>query len=109
VPVGVAPIPKVRRGNQRPGRLPNFKLFSLDCQYKLTGLEKAGKIGRMTNPDKFVKRLCQAYSEKSLRELGNLCGVSHELIRKITASRSLKNISMSSYEKIDKGLRKNGF
>ena len=62
----------------------------------------------MTDPHKLFKRLRQAYSKKSLRELAAICGVSHELIRKILYRKSLTNISMNSFEKIDKGLGKNG-
>ncbi len=60
-------------------------------------------------PEKFLKRLAKAYRVYSLRQLGEFCGVSHELLRKIISTKSVKNIAMSSYEKIDEGLRLNGF
>lgn len=58
---------------------------------------------------KFFKRLSKAHSKNSLREISAWCGVSHELIRKALESKGNVNLTISSYEKIDKGLRENGF
>ncbi len=63
----------------------------------------------MDQPDKLIRRLCKAKTKHSLRALAWTCDVSHETIRKILNSESVARISMANYEKIDKGLKANGF
>lgn len=58
--------------------------------------------------DELIKRLRIAAQTKSLRTLGKECEVSHELIRKLLLANSAPNITAVTYNKIDKGLAKNG-
>lgn len=59
--------------------------------------------------DELIKRLRAAAQAKSLRTLGGECGVSHELIRKLLKAGDEVSITVASYNKIDKGLRNNGY
>ena len=59
--------------------------------------------------DELIKRLQAAAEAKSLRTLGGECGVSHELIRKLLKASDEVSITVASYNKIDKGLRNNGY
>ena len=57
--------------------------------------------------DELIKRLRIAAQTKSLRTLGRECGVSHELIRKLLTAGDDVSITVTSYNKIDEGLRNN--
>lgn len=59
--------------------------------------------------DELIRRLRAAAEAKSLRTLGGECGVSHELIRKLLKAGDEVSITVASYNKIDKGLRNNGY
>jgi hypothetical protein len=59
--------------------------------------------------ENLIKRLKTAYKTKSLRELREICGVSHEQIRKIIKSKSELNLTTQTCDKIEQGLLKNGF
>lgn len=57
-----------------------------------------------------IARLKLAYVGRSLRTLAEECHVSHELLRKlISARKRVANITFTSYNKIDEGLKRNGF
>ena len=56
-----------------------------------------------------IERLRAAAKAMSLRTLGRECGVSHELIRKLLTAGDEVSITVASYNKIDKGLRNNGY
>lgn len=60
------------------------------------------------NVDELIKRLKKALVGKSLRCVANECGVSHELIRKLAQAKK-PNVTLTSYNRIDEGLRKHGF
>jgi len=60
--------------------------------------------------EQLIKRLKAAYVGASLRQLARECDVSHELLRKlISVRKTVANITAEKYNKIDAGLRKNGF
>ena len=61
------------------------------------------------NLDDLSKRLNEALVSKSLRVVAANCNVSHELIRKLALSAKGANLTVASYNKIDAGLRANGF
>lgn len=55
------------------------------------------------------ERIRNALQTHSLRTLAQTCEVSHELIRTLAASQKSKNLTLSSFQKINEGLAKNGF
>lgn len=59
--------------------------------------------------DELIMRLRAAAQAKSLRTLGKECDVSHELVRKLLKAGDEVSITVASYNKIDKGLRNNGY
>jgi hypothetical protein len=59
--------------------------------------------------DYLTERMRIAYNRKSLRELAVICDVSHEQIRKVLKAKSKLNLTFFIYDKIDRGLLKNGF
>jgi len=59
------------------------------------------------NLSELISRLREASTKKSLRKLGVDCDVSHELIRKLIGG-TKQDLTVTSYNKIDEGLRKNG-
>lgn len=61
------------------------------------------------NVEELIKRLKKALVGKSLRSVAGDCGVSHELIRKLSQSKKCANVTLTKYNQIDEGLRKNGF
>jgi len=58
------------------------------------------------NTDELLQRLRIAYKTKSLREIGRMCDLSHEAIRKMVLGGKM-NISVETYNKIDTGLKAN--
>lgn len=60
------------------------------------------------NVEELIKRLKKALVGKSLRNVAGDCGVSHELIRKLSQSKKGANVTLTKYNQIDEGLRKNG-
>lgn len=56
-----------------------------------------------------VERLKRAYSPTSLRKLAAQLEVSHELLRKLLLSKNRPNLTLATYDKIDKGLKDHGF
>lgn len=61
------------------------------------------------NIEELIKRLKKALVRRSLRCVANECGVSYELIRKLSQSKKGANVTLTKYNQIDEGLRKNGF
>lgn len=60
------------------------------------------------NLDELLARLRAAYAKKSLREIAKMCDLSHEQIRKMVLHGKM-NLSVATYNKIDTGLKSNGF
>ena len=58
--------------------------------------------------EELTKRVKKASVGRSLRKLAGECNVSHEMIRKLLLANSAPNITATTYNKIDKGLAKNG-
>lgn len=56
-----------------------------------------------------IVRLKKAVIHNSFRKIAGECDVSHEQIRKLALSNKKPNLTSVTYEKIDKGLVKNGF
>jgi hypothetical protein len=56
---------------------------------------------------KLSKRLKKASESNSLRELATKCDTSHESIRKILHNNP--DITLTVFNKVDKGLKQNGF
>jgi hypothetical protein len=59
------------------------------------------------NTDELLSRLRTAYRTKSLRQLAAICELSHEAIRKMVLQGKM-NLSVDTYNKIDKGLKEHG-
>ena len=58
--------------------------------------------------DTLVARLQQANKTKTYCEISRWCGLSHQTIRLMLIG-STTDIKISTYYKIDKGLKQNGF
>lgn len=58
------------------------------------------------NTNLLLIRLREAYRSKSLRQIARMCDLSHEAIRKMVLHGKM-NISVETYNKIDKGLTDN--
>lgn len=58
------------------------------------------------NTDELLARLRIANRTKSIREIGRICNMSHEAIRKMVLGGKM-NISVETYNKIDAGLKAN--
>lgn len=58
------------------------------------------------NTDELLKRLRKAYMSNSLRQIAKMCDLSHEAIRKMVLHGKM-NLSVETYNKIDKGLAAN--
>ena len=65
--------------------------------------------GARMNVEELIKRLNKFLVGRSLRRVADECGVSHELIRKLAQSKKGANVTLTKYNQIDEGLRKNGF
>lgn len=59
--------------------------------------------------EKLAERLRRACVQSSLRKLAREFNVSHESLRKLMLSGARSNITSALYNKIDSGLRENGF
>ncbi len=55
------------------------------------------------------KRLVQACAKNSLREVADFCKVSHEQIRSCAFGNALSKVNITTYTKINDGLKTNGF
>ncbi len=60
------------------------------------------------NTEELLTRLRKANRTNSLREVGRMCDLSHEAIRKMVLGGKM-NVSRDTYNKIDTGLKTNGF
>lgn len=61
------------------------------------------------NLDELLKRVRKASDTKSLRAVAELCDVSHEQIRKLVKAKETPNITLDTFNKINEGLKQNGF
>lgn len=59
--------------------------------------------------EKLVKRAKTACIKMSLRQVGKMCSVSHEVIRKLVTVEKTTSMTLTTYNKIDAGLTRNGF
>ena len=61
------------------------------------------------NTDLLIARLKKAALNNSLRTLESWCRVSHETIRRLVILPYTPNMTTNLFDKIDQGLKSNGF
>jgi hypothetical protein len=78
------------------------------CQAHLTKSRRCLTVSGMNTED-LTARLRHAHSRHSLRTLAKWCEVSHETLRSIILKGVADTLSLARYNKIDNGLKNNGF